>query len=175
MTKLRVWEHFIRRTCQLDYEMRAVTMKLARRERLSRWIRIAVGVFAPASAATSSLSWVDGLGISETVITTLWAFLIWVTAILAVPLASFVMPEVDRLRVLKDEYKELLGRARQVLDAACYENVTSPAWIKRAREVTSSFASLVHHEAIDERDKQTAFEEMLATYEEYFSQETPDE
>ena len=102
------WEHFVRILCQLEIESRLVAGRLRAFERLVQVIQTSMAIFAPASAAAGLMSWADPFPEIKKWLDIIWHCLVWITAILAVPLAGIIAPKVKEILNLANQIQILL-------------------------------------------------------------------
>lgn len=172
------WEHFISVLCQLEIESKLVAGRLRASERLVQIIQTSMAIFAPASAAVGLLSWADPFPEIKKWLDVIWHCLVWLTAILAVPLAIIIAPKVRDIRKLANQMQILLSSGRTILNAAHYEDTDSVEWQAKARNFTNSYSNdiIFYNLRFSVRNVIAARDSIVALYDNYLiNEETKDD
>jgi hypothetical protein len=171
------WEHFVRVLCQLEIESMLVAGRMQKCEKLVQVIQTSMAIFAPASAAAGLMSWVDPFPEIKKWLDIIWHCLVWLTALLAVPLASIIAPKVRDIRKLTSHMQTLLSTGRVILNAAHYEDTDSIEWQEKAMNFTNRYSNEIIFYNLKFSDKEmiAAQDTIIALYENYLiNEETKD-
>ena len=169
MATSRAWQNFIEKTVQAEYEYRLVSHRLSRYEKTSGIMRLAITVFAPASAVTGLLSWAGPFPNVKVAIDSVWQLAAWATAALVVPLAAWFEPRMENLRGVMTELQKHVSRFRTVLDAAHYQDAGAPEWIRMAEDATQKYSAYVFHVVFADKERNMAWDGAVALYQEYLA------
>lgn len=166
------WEYFIRILCQLEIESVLTVSRLRGVERASDMVQIFIAIFAPGAAAAGLLSWADPWPVLKQYIDLTWHIMVWLTALLAVPLAAHISPKAKNIRKLTIQMQTLLARGRTILGDAHYEDTNSDEWVKKARDFTDSYnRNIIFYIKFPERDINAARDSIVAIYDDYLIKE----
>lgn len=168
MTTQTPWRNLVEKTVQAEYEYRLVSHRLSGYEKRSGIMRLAITIFAPASAVTGLLAWADPFPTIKAVIDWVWQLAAWITVALVVPLATWLEPRMEKLRGIASELQKHVSRFRIVLDAAYYQDAGTPEWIRMAEAATQEYSAYVFHEVFSEDEMNLAWDGAIASYSAYF-------
>ncbi len=168
MATITPWEYFIRVLCQLEIESELVTGRLHKLEQQTHSLQTAIAIFAPASAAAGLLNWADPWPEFKQSIYLVWNCMVWLTAVLAVPLASLISPRARSVRELANQMQTLLASGRAILGSAHYVDVESDEWTDEARDFTDNYnRQIIFCMKFSGQDVAAARDGIVARYDDY--------